>query len=621
MTRSSPPPARSTCPTRNRRPAAGRLSAALLVLVALLVVVAHGGLERVVADEPAPAVPATVAPAALALREQDLLKQFRELERTFLRLADLLAPSDPRRAALLRNVFEQARSQEVGSRLDTIVQLLEQGQLLKAGTTQASTLDRLRELLQLLESGDTDRRLTNTKEEVRQFLSRLSKIMARQRDIEGSTESGAQEAGLAQRQDALAEETSGLSRDIGSFSKRMEATDAPQADAAGGQPADSQPQGEKNPAEQPAPTPQNADDNAKAPDSSAPAAGDSKPQEPGADGGKAPEGEGGKTPPGDAPAGQPGKSGGAGEGSEGEAAPQQPAEEMPEPSAAEAAGEPEGDDESSRAKRSKSRLEAAEKRMREAEQKIEKSQRRDARKEQEKAIEELETARAELEEILRQMREQEVERLLVQLEARLRGMLRVEKGVLAGVEKLAAEPPAAEDRQRQLEAARLGREQAAVGLDATKALTLVRDDGSAVAIPEALEQVRDDAAAAAGRLGRGDAGATTRGIVQDIVANLEEMLAALEKAQAQQQARQKGAAGGRPAEPGEQPLVDKLSELKMIRSLQMRVNTRTKRFSQLLTEGAEQADEPELLDAVRRLSDRQRKIERAAHGIVSGLTE
>ena len=59
----------------------------------------------------------------------------------------------------------------------------------------------------------------------------------------------------------------------------------------------------------------------------------------------------------------------------------------------------------------------------------------------------------------------------------------------------------------------------------------------------------------------------------------------------------------------------------MIRSLQMRVNTRTKRFSQLLTEGAEQADEPELLDAVRRLSDRQRKIERAAHGIVSGLTE
>ena len=618
MTRSFPPPARSPHPTRARRPAAGHW---IHSLFALLVIVSPGALGIALADEPASAVPATGSPAVLAQREQELLKQFRELERTFLRLADLLAPSDPRRATLLRNVFEQARSQEVGNRLDTIVQLLEQGQLLKAGTTQASTLDRLRELLQLLESGDTDRRLANTKEEVRQFLSRLSKIMARQRDIEGSTESGAQEEGLAQRQDALAEETSGLSRDIGSFSKRMEATDAPPEAAEGSPPADSRQQGEKRPEEQPAPAPQNADENAPAAGDTPPAAGENKPKESNADGDAAPQGEGGKTPPGDAPAGQPGKSAGAGEGSEGEAAPQQPAEEMPEPSETEAADQPEGDDESSRAKRSKSRLEAAEKRMREAEQNIEKSQRRDARKEQEKAIEEVETARAELEEILRQMREQEVERLLVQLEARLRGMLRVEKGVLAGVEKLSAEPPPAEDRQQQLEAVRLGREQAAVGLDATKALTLVRDDGSAVAIPEALEQVRDDAAAAAGRLGRGDAGATTRGIVQDIVANLEEMLAALEKAQRQQQARQKGAAGGRPAEPGEQPLVDKLSELKMIRSLQMRVNTRTKRFSQLLTEGTEQADEPELLDAVRRLSDRQRKIERAAHGIVSGLTE
>jgi len=114
---------------------------------------------------------------------------------------------------------------------------------------------------------------------------------------------------------------------------------------------------------------------------------------------------------------------------------------------------------------------------------------------------------------------------------------------------------------------------------------------------------------------------TTRGLLQDLVASLEEMLAALEKAQREQQARQANPSGGRPAEPGEQPLVDKLSELKMIRSLQMRVNTRTKRFSQLLSDDAEQADEPELLEALARLAGRQRKIERAAHDIVTGRTE
>jgi hypothetical protein len=258
--------------------------------------------------------------------------------------------------------------------------------------------------------------------------------------------------------------------------------------------------------------------------------------------------------------------------------------------------------------------------MRKAQEKLDEAKRRDARQEQEKAIEELETARAELEEILRQMREEEVERLLVQLETRLRTMLRAERAVLAGAEKLSAEQSQA-DRERQLEAVRLSREQTLIGLDASKALTLVRDDGSAVAIPEALEQVRDDATQASARLARGDVGGTTRGILQDLVTSLEEMLAALEKAQQEQKSGQQNNQGGRPAEPGEQPLVDKLAELKMIRTLQMRVNSRTKRFSKLLADGTEQADEPELLDALERLAARQHKIERAAHDIVTGRTE
>ena len=580
---------------------------------------------------PGPLVPAQEAPAAgdppaagepeaLAAREQQLLAQYRELEKTFLRLADLLAPSDPRRAAVLRGVFEQARDQEVGGRLDTIVHLLEKGQLLKAGTTQASAIEQLRELLTLLEAGDSDRQLANAKEEVKQFLARVSKLIAKQRDIEGATEAGAAGEKLADRQESLAGETDGLSRDLGGFAKRMEIRDAGGEAVKGGEKPSGKESGEGR-SEEGGPGKKPAD---------APSPGGE---------GSAPEGEGkpGKES-GQGEAGEPGESDGGQESesgsgkpvgkSEGEAA--QPGGAAPEGQEAEAGkeggaeggeGEPDGDDESSRARRTKNRLEAAAERMRKAEEAIERAKRRDARQDQEKAIEELETARAELEEILRQLREQEVERLLVQLEARLRGMLRAEKNVLAGIEKLSAEPVTERDRERQLEAARLGRDQAAVGADAVRALTLVRDDGSAVAIPEALEQVRDDSQQAAGRLARGDAGSTTRGIVQDIVSNLEEMVAALEKAQRDQQQRQKGQAGGRPAEPGEQPLVDKLSELKMIRSLQMRVNTRTRRFSQVLGEGAEQAEEPELLDAVRRLADRQRKIERAAHDIVTGLTE
>ena len=526
---------------------------------------------------------------SLVDREQDLLRQFRDLEKTFLRLADLLATSDPRRSALLRSVFEQARNEELDNRLHTIVTLLAEGQLLKAGNRQSSAIDALKQLLDLLESGDTDRRLANTKEEVKQFLARLSKLISRQRDIEGSTEAGGKEPQLSDRQNTVADETHRLSDDVDGFAKRMEARDSPTARQ------QSDPSGDAN--------------NSKNSDAKDSDAKDSDAKDSDAKDSDAPS----QTSEGSA--GDSSKGTADDKGSESEPSNESSTDKQEE------AADNNGDDESSRARRTKKRLAAAEKRMRAAREKLDQSQRKEARSEQEKAIEELETARAELEEILRQMREEEVERLLVLLEVRVRAMLRAEKAVLAGTDKLATPSQTQSDRERQLEASRLAREQGLIGNDALKALALVRDDGSAVAIPEALEQVREDSAQAAARLTRGDVGGTTRGILEDIVLSLEEMLGALEKAQREQQSKAQNPSGGRPAEPGEQPLVDKLAELKMIRSLQKRVNTRTKRYAQLLTDGAEQVEEPELFEALDRLSERQKKIERAAHDIATGRTE
>jgi hypothetical protein len=544
---------RTTAVAARRAPgivAGAALSAALLAAVA----------------RPAAAAPADAA-AALVDRESDLLRQYRELERSFLRLADLLAASDPRRAALLRSVFEKAREEQVGDRLGTIVTLLEQGQLLKAGTTQAGTIEQFRALLDLLESGDGERRLVNTKKEVREYLARLAKAIARQRDIEGSTEAGGREADLSERQRALAEETRALADEIGGFAGRLDARDGSG--------------GFKPPPE----------DDGRAGDD---------PKQPGDQPGTAPAGEPGAEPAGKTPAPTEAPGGGATEAGEEE-------------------GKPAGDDDAARARRTQRRLAAAQRRMQSARERLDDARRQDARQEQQKALEELETARAELEEILRQMREQEVEQLLVQLEARVRDMLAAQRRVQVGVDAVAA--AGTPGRERELEAARLGREQQQVANEAARALVLVRDDGSAVAIPQALEAVRDDATQVAARLGRGDVGGTTRGLVADIVTNLEELLAALEKASREEERRQAGPAGGRPQEPSERPLVDTLSELKMIRSLQLRVNSRTERFSQLLDDGADRAEAPELREALERLAERQRKIEQAANDIVAGRTE
>ena len=523
-----------------------------------------------------PTKPAASEADVLARREAELTRQYVDLERSFLRLADVLATTDPRRAAVLRDAFDQARSSEVGDRLGRIVTLLEAGQLLKAGAGQEGAIEQFRELLSLLEEGGGDRGLADTKQQVREFLTRVTKLIARQRDIEGSTEAGGDADDLGDRQRKAAAEAAELAGDLGRFARRVDESPAddaqPEGDKPGGEKAgDSKPGGSDS---------KPGDSNSKPGDS------DSKPK-PGA----------GDSKPGGDEGGEPAADG-------------------------EEDGPITGDDDASRARRTQRRLQEAEKRMQAAREKLNDATRREARSEQEKAVEELETARAELEEILRQLREEEVERLLVQLETRIRQMLRIERGILVAAEKLAADMAMSQPEKR-IEGVRIGREQAEVTAEAARALTLVRDDGSAVAVPEALDQVHDDCVQAAARFTRGDVGQATLGLVGDIVTGLEELLAALEKSRRKEEddRQQAGGSGGRPAEPGEQPLVDKLAELKMLRSLQLRVNNRTQRFSQLLDEGTERATEPELIEALGRLAERQRSIERAARDIVTGRTE
>ena len=500
----------------------------------------------------APAMPAlAVEPPgrdapSLASREAELLERYRDLERSFLRLADLLAVSDPRRAGVLRSAFDRARQEQVQDRVAAIVIMLEQGQLLKAGTSQQDALAQFRGLLELLESGAGEQQLSDTSKEVRAILGRLATLIARQRALEGSTEAGDAVGELAEKQRVAADEAAALGDDVGRFAERF-----------------GDDRGDQN-------EPQKAD----------------------------PPAAGAEQTPGD--------------GHPAPAEDQRPATDEQHD---------EQDDDGSRARRTRQRLEAAEKKMRQARERLDGAERGEAREAQQRAVEELETARAELEEILRQVREEEVTRLLVQLEARIRGMLKAERGVLADAEKLSAVAAAQAERERQLEAARLSREQGAITVDAAKALTLLRDDGTAAAIPQALEQVHDDSAEAAARLTRGDVGRDTLGLLGDLVVGLEEMLAAIEKAQQAQQADEASPAGGRASAPGEQPLVDKLSELKMLRSLQLRVNTRTQRLSRLVDAAEEQPGEPELRAVLGRLAERQRAIERATRDIVEGLVE
>jgi hypothetical protein len=146
---------------------------------------------------------------------------------------------------------------------------------------------------------------------------------------------------------------------------------------------------------------------------------------------------------------------------------------------------------------------------------------------------------------------------------------------------------------------------------------LLREDGTSVAFPEAVEQMRDDMRQVGDRLAAVKTDTITQGLEQDIIAALEETIAALEKAVKDlEKSRGQPMAAGQPTEP---QLVDKLAELKMIRSLQMRIYQRTQRYGQMI-EG-EQAETVELLEALKDLAQRQQRVHKATTDLQQGQND
>jgi hypothetical protein len=258
--------------------------------------------------------------------------------------------------------------------------------------------------------------------------------------------------------------------------------------------------------------------------------------------------------------------------------------------------------------------------MREAQKKLEEAQRKDAVAEQEKAKEELEKAKAELERILRQLREEEVERMLALLEARFRKMLEIQVRIYEDTVRLDKVPDVERELKVNVPAGRLASDERKLVVEADKALELLREEGSSIAFPETVTQMRDDMSQVSDRLDAANVAKITQGIEQDIIAALEEMIAALQKAQKDRENKKKPPPPGQ-GQPQDQPLVDALAELKMIRSLQMRVNTRTQRYSKLLDDLEDptgQATDQELREALVKLAEKQDRIYKITRDLVLG---
>jgi hypothetical protein len=111
----------------------------------------------------------------------------------------------------------------------------------------------------------------------------------------------------------------------------------------------------------------------------------------------------------------------------------------------------------------------------------------------------------------------------------------------------------------------------------------------------------------------------TQGVEEDIIAALKEMIQSLKKAQHDTDDKQKKQPGQSGGGQQDRPLIDALAELRMIRALQMRVNTRTGRYAKMIQ--GEQAGNSELIEALQRLAEREQRIYRVTRDLGTGKNQ
>ncbi len=549
--------------------------------------------------------PAAAASGSLAERQQQVASRYKRFEEVLLRMAELSASDDPQRAALLRQVAARSKKYLIGVKFERIVDLLDKDRLSVAVTNQNDLSKDLQGLLELLLSEDRAKRLETEQERVRGYLKQINKLIKEQQGVQAQTRrtEGTEEE-LGRRQAKLTEQTGKLGeqvkRDTEAQQKEQaenEQQEQDQNDDQKGEDESAKPgqDGEQKPSSGDA---ESKSKNEGEPAESSPSeegeATDSPPSESSPSKSKPPQGQPGSDPS------QPGQPGGPSDEGEKPEEPQEPQATQPTDPV-------------------QKRLQAAQQRMQEAEERLKQAQREDAVDRQRKALEELEQAKAELEKILRQLREEELARVIAFLEGRFRKMLEEQKQVYDATVRLVGIAESERGRNGEIEAGRLSRKESQIAMEADKALVLLREEGTAVAMPEAVREIRDDMSQVATRLNELKVDTITQGIEEDIIAGLEDMLAALEKAKQNLEEKKQNPMPSPPGEPQEPPLVDSLAELKMIRALQMRVNRRTDTYSKLI-EG-EQALQPELLEALGELAERQERIFRTTRDIAVGRNQ
>lgn len=617
----------------------------------------------------------------LTTEQQQVAGRYKKLEELLMRSAELESVENPTRSALLQQAAQLGKQSQLADLLARAANRLDKKQYSQALEDQRTSRENLKRLLELLQSENRGERVREQRDQVRRWIEETDRLLRLQKSLSGRTEGGQEMQQASGDQNKLSNKAKEIAKELGGDKEAKDAKAPENSRSESESDADSNEekssdknsdqsgkefQGDKPASEnkdKPA-TEKSDKDSGKDPKSGDPSESgkpgdqskegeksgedgkpkdaknqdakdqDGKPQEGKSDDGKSKDGESkdGKPNEGQKPDskdadGKPSEDSQSeesepsesGKSQEGESKGQSQQGQSQEGKSGKQQKQQEPKDPTERAKK---RIEQAQRKMEEAKKALDDAERKGAVEKQREAESELRSAIEALEEILRQLREEEIERSLASLETRLRRMLEMQNKVLEETLRLQEITGEQASRQIEIRAGNLAGQERKILDEGRRAFLLLREEGSSTAFPEAMEQVNTDIGNVAERLAKADIGKLTTTVEQEIVSSLEEMVAALVQVQKdQKEKKQKQQGQPQQGEPGEQPLVDKLAELRLIRTLQIRINNRTTSLSQMLADPADvvgQAKEADILKEVKGLADRQSNIQHVTREIVVG---
>ena len=473
-------------------------------------------------------------PTPEQLRDDELAisGRYARFERLLSQMADILGREDPERAELLRRAVGKGREQKISERITSIVDLLESNELGSAVEQQEGVSDSLRMLLTLLQSEDRRSSVERERERLNELLNDVRGLVEQQRAARAATQNSETPSAAAAPQQKTIDEADQLLKEVKNHDSSSEGNQTPQDDE-GNEPKDG------------------SDENKEESEST-----DGEPSE---------------------NQGQ--------ESQEGSEEQSQNAEDASaESQSSSSKGQSQSQSQNSDQKQTPGReeLETAKQAMQEALDHLQEQQRKEATDDQEQAIAELLKAAGEIEEMLRQLREEEKEMILAALEARFQRLLALQTQIYEGTLEL-AKTPKEQWLDRYFGRCReLAQQQADLTTDCSQTAGLLREDGTSVSILLAVEGIESDMRSAAGWLQESSVSELTQTVQVDIIEALKELIEATQREMQEMQSSERQQQQQAQGDQQKPPLVELMAEIKVLRSLQVRLNRRTVTVDRML---------------------------------------